>query len=212
MPQNTTNVIFRDDGCILIRNVRLSYPHLFTKWGMNEGDKKKYSAKFLLDKKTHMADIKALGAHLVAMQQEAFKGRIPNDKLFLRDGVTTEKEEMKDYFIISASEDKAPDVINRDKSRVNEEDDIVYAGCYVNVLIRPWVQKNKFGKRINANLHAVQFVKDGERFSGIERPDTDEAFGDISEEFGDDEPAPSRGKSASADPFGDDFADDDIPF
>lgn len=209
MPKNTTNVIFRDDGCILIKMVRLSYPHLFQKWGMNEGDKKKYSAKFLLDKKTHGEDIKALGAHLVAMMQEAFKGRIPNDKLFLRDGAQSGKEDMEGYFVISASEDKAPDVINRDKSRINEDDDIVYAGCYVNVLLRPWVQKNQFGKRINANLHAVQFVKDGERFSGIERPDTDEAFGDISEEFGDDEPSSSRGKpAADADPFG----DDDIPF
>ena len=119
------------------------------------------------------------------MQTEAFKGRIPNDKLFLRDGDRHGKDDMANSFVISASESKAPDVINRDKSRINEDDDIVYAGCYVNVLIRPWVQNNKFGKRINANLLAVQFVKDGERFSGIERPDTDEAFDDVSGDFDD---------------------------
>jgi hypothetical protein len=201
MASNTPNVTYRDDGCILVRNVRLSYPHLFTKWGMNEGDKKKYSAKFFLDKATHAADIKGLGQHLAAMMQEAFKGRIPNDKLFLRDGKDSGKEDQADQWVIAASEDRAPDVINRDKSRVNEDDDIVYAGCYVNVLIRPWVQKNKFGKRINANLLAVQFVKDGERFSGIERPDTDEAFGDISEDF--DDQADNGGFDASDDPFAD---------
>lgn len=199
MPQNTANVIFREDGCILVKNARLSYPHLFTKWGMNDGDKKKFSAKFHLDKKTHAADIKALGGHLAAMMTEAFKGRIPNDKLFLRDGEQIGKEDVKDQFVMAASEDKAPDVINRDKSRINEDDDIVYAGCYVNVLIRPWVQKNQFGKRINANLLAVQFVKDGERFSGIERPDIDDAFGDISEDFDDDQ---GRGGGADdEDPF-----------
>lgn len=200
---NTPNVTYREDGCILIRNVRLSYPHLFKKWGMNEGDTKKFSSKFLLDKVTHAADIKGLGAHLGKLMQDAFKGRIPNDKLFLRDGDQEGKDTSKGQWTVAASEDKAPDVINRDKSRINEDDDIVYAGCYVNVLLRPWCQNNKFGKRINANLLAVQFVKDGERFSGIERPDTDSAFDDVSEDFDDDATAKSATKDDN-DPFGDD--------
>jgi hypothetical protein len=185
MPKNTQNVVFRDDGCILVKNVRLSYPHLFEKWGKEGDGKKKYSAKFHLDKKTHAADIKALGAHITEFMTTAFKGRIPNDKLFLKDGANEGKDELKDVFLLSASEDKAPDVINRDKSRINENDDIVYAGCYVNVLIRPWAQNNQYGKRVNANLLAVQFVRDGEPFSSIERPDVDEAFDDVSEDFED---------------------------
>jgi hypothetical protein len=182
-PANTKNVVFRPDGCILLKNVRLSYPHLFTKWGKNASDKKKYSASFIIDKKTHAADIKALGAHINSVMQEAFKGRIPNDKLCLRDGDTLGKDETVGKWVLKASEDKAPDVINRDKSRINEDDDVVYAGCYVNVLFRPWPQNNDFGKRVNSNLLAVQFVNDGERFSGIERPDTDEAFDDVSGDF-----------------------------
>jgi hypothetical protein len=180
---STAHVKFLDDGCILVKDVRLSYEHVFKKWGMNEGDNKKFSGKFLLDKKTHAADIKALGAFLVAFQTAAFDGRIPNDKLFLQDGANSGKAEMENCFVISASEDKAPDVINRDKSRINEDDDIVYSGCYVNVLIRPWKQANKFGKRVNANLLAVQFVRDGERFSGIERPDIDSVFDEVEGEF-----------------------------
>lgn len=184
MPTNTANVTFREDGCILVKNVRLSYPHLFQKWGKNEGDKKKYSATFLMDKKTHAADIKALGSHIAALMTEYFKGRIPSDKLFMKDGGGENgKPETEGYFILKASEDRAPDVINRDKSRINEDDDIVYAGCYVNVLLRPWKQQNNFGKRVNANLLAVQFVKDGERFSGIERPDTNEAFEEVPDDF-----------------------------
>jgi Protein of unknown function (DUF2815) len=114
--------------------------------------------------------------------QEHFKGRIPADKLFMRDGAGMAKPEQEESWLIAASESRRPDVINRDKSRLNEEDDIVYAGCFVNVLIRPWAQSNIHGKRLNANLLAVQFVRDGERF-GAERPDIDEAFGDISGDF-----------------------------
>lgn len=196
--KQSKNVIIRDDGCILVKNVRLSYPHLFKKWGMNDGDTKKYSAKFLLDKKTHADDIKLLGQHIGGLMTEAFKARVGNDKLFLTDGANSGKEDLKDQWVISATEDKAPDVLNRDKSRVNEEDDIVYAGCYVNVLIRPWAQNNNYGKRINANLLAVQFVKDGERFSGVERPDMDEAFDEIAEDF---DGADGGSSSGEDDPF-----------
>lgn len=198
-----SKIIVRDDGCIRIQEVRLSYPHLFKPWAKNpEKEKAKYSAKFLLDKKTHASEIRTLGALVGKMMQEAFKGRIPNDKLFFRDGAGSAKPEQEDCWIISASEDQRPHVMNRDKSRVNEEDDIVYAGCYVSVLIRPWIQANSWGKRINANLLAVQFFRDGDRF-GPERPDINDAFDDVSGEFEDE----GVSASGSDDPFG----EDDIP-
>ena len=179
---NNSKVQFRDDGTILVKDVRLSYPHLFHKWA-KEGDDKakaKFSGKFLLDKTTHAEAIKAINQRQVALQMEYFKSRIPNDKIFMRNGAELGREEMKDSWVISASESIRPEVINKDKSPIAEEDDIIYAGCFVNVLIRPWKQQNSFGKRVNANLLAVQFVKDGERFSSIERPDIDEAFEDES--------------------------------
>ncbi|MBT9159029.1 MAG: hypothetical protein DDT26_00278 [Dehalococcoidia bacterium] len=181
----SANVDLRSDGCILLRNVRLSYPHLFKAWAKNpEKEKAKFSARFLIDKTTHDADIKALKKHIAGLMEEHFKGKIPSDKLFFRDGEGSAKPEQENAWSVSASEDRRPDVINRDKSRVNEEDDIVYAGCYVNALIRPWAQKNIHGKRLNANLLAVQFVKDGARF-GADRPSADEAFGEVTEDFDD---------------------------
>lgn len=200
MSTNTANLVFREDGCILIKNVRLSYPHLFKAWAKNpDKETPKYSGRFLMDKKTHAADIKSLGAHISKLMQEHFKGRIPAAMLFMRDGAGSAKPEQEESWLIAASESRRPDVINRDKSRLNEEDDIVYAGCFVNVLIRPWAQANIHGKRLNANLLAVQFVRDGERF-GAERPDTDEAFGDISGEFEADGAADAS--DFSGDPFG----------
>lgn len=198
MSTNAANLVIREDGTIVIKNVRLSYPHLFKAWAKNpDKETPKYSARFLMDKKAHAADIKALGQHLNKLMQDNFKGRIPADKLFMRDGAGSAKPEQENAWMISASESRRPDVRNRDKSLIVEEDDIVYAGCYVNALIRPWAQNNIHGKRLNANLLAVQFVRDGDRF-GAERPDVDEAFGDISGDF-------EGGTEAE------DF-DDDIPF
>lgn len=180
-------VIIKEDGLIQVKDVRLSYPHLFKPWAQNEGQDKKYSARFLLANNTHAAEIKLLQGHLVKMMQEKFKARIPLDKLFLRNGDDTGKPEDAGCWYISASDSIRPQVINKNRSPLTEEDDVVYGGCFVNALIRPWTQDNKFGKRINANLVAVQFVRDGERF-GQARPDVNEHFDDESDgnDFGDD--------------------------
>ena len=55
-------------------------------------------------------------------------------------------------------------VINRDKTPITEDDNVVYAGCYVNAIITLWAQNNSYGKRVNAQLDGVQFVRDGEPF------------------------------------------------
>lgn len=178
------NIVFRDDGCILVKNVRASYLHVFKAWAMNADEKPKFSGRFLLSKVTHKGEIQALGQHLMKMCQDNFKARIASDKLCMRDGDGSGKPEQEGSWVISASEDKKPNTINRDKSDVTDEMDIIYSGCYVNLLMRPWAQNNSFGKRINANLLAVQYVRDGERFSGVSRPDVSEVFDDVSEEFG----------------------------
>ena len=41
-----------------------------------------------------------------------------------------------------------------------------YSGCHVNVIIDVWAQDNQYGKKINAQLQGIQFLRDGEAFSG----------------------------------------------
>lgn len=50
-----------------------------------------------------------------------------------------------------------------------------YSGCYVNATIEIWAQDNEHGKRINAKLKAVQFLRDGEAF-GTAPTNPDEDF------------------------------------
>ncbi|MWN55950.1 ssDNA-binding protein, partial [Escherichia coli] len=54
------------------------------------------------------------------------------------------------------------------------------AGCYVNAVIDIWAQDNNFGKRINASLGGVQFLRDGDAFAGGGVASADD-FDDISE-------------------------------
>lgn len=50
----------------------------------------------------------------------------------------------------------------------------IYSGCYVNAIVSFWAQDNQWGKRINASLAGLQFVKDGEPFSGGRPAATDD--------------------------------------
>lgn len=185
-----SKIHFRDDGTILVKDVRLSYEHIFTPWSKNPEDPKnppKYSGRFWLDKETHAKEIEQLRKHVEKLQMEYFKGKIKPGDLFFRDGLMEKGDETDDQWIIAASENakNPPQVIDRGKKPVKEKDGLIYSGCYVNVLISPWKQDNQHGKKINANLLAVQFFREGEAFSNVERPDVDEVFESFEDDDGD---------------------------
>lgn len=199
-----SKIKFNDDGTILVKDVRLSYEHIFEKWGKDTDPKERwrYSGKFLLGNDTHAEEIKLLKQHLMKLQQEYFKGKIGTSNLFFRNGADSGKEEQENAWVIAASDGKRrPQVLNKDKSVITAEDDIVYSGCYVNVLIRPWKQDNEHGKKINANLIGVQFKRDGDRFG-------EEAV-DASQAFDDEDDGTSKSSKAKAKGGNDDFDDDD---
>lgn len=152
---------------IKLENVRLSYPSLFKPKAFEDGGTAKFSASFILDKKTHAKKIKEIQAAIAQLQTDAFKGKVPkNIKICLRDG--SEKEDTDGYgdgvMFISSSSSRRPPVVDRDLSPLTETDTKPYAGCFVNATVRLWVQDNQYGKRVNAELRAVQFAKDGEAF------------------------------------------------
>jgi hypothetical protein len=179
------NLVIRDDGILILKNVRLSYEHVFEPWAKNAGEDKKFSATALLDKKTHADEIAKLQEILTARQKEVFKKRLPADKLCLRDGDLTGKEGYEGQMYLASSEKTRPTVLDKDgKTPVAASDDRIYSGCYVNMMVRLWDQNNQYGSRINANLLGVQFMADGDKFSNINRPAADEMFDD---EGGDDD-------------------------
>jgi hypothetical protein len=162
------NAVLFDDGCIRIDNVRASYPHLAKAWAKNEGDTPKFSLTGLGAKKSHDA-VKALCVEVInKLLADNNMGKIGAEHKFIKNGDDSGKDEAEGMWVIKASEnaDKPPTCRDRrgDKLSTDEIEKIIYAGCYVNMLIRPWAQDNKHGKKINANLIAVQFFADGERF------------------------------------------------
>lgn len=157
-----------NDDMIMIKGARVSFPHLFTKPTIN-GEEGKCGATFMLDPKTHAKTISQIETNMDDLSKFRFKGRkIPSDKLCLRDGEDKGRTEYEGYQILSANSKDKPLVISKDGRTVvtNEEDNPIYAGCYVNAKVRLWAQDNQYGKRINCELVAIQFLKDGEPLDG----------------------------------------------
>ncbi len=190
-----SNLKIREDGDMTIKDVRLSYAHLFKAKAFEEGKDAKFSVTAMIPKDTHAKEIAKLREIFDARQKAKFKKRLPSDRLCLRDGDESGKEEYAGMWTLSLSESTRPTLLDKDgKTALAQEDDKLYSGCYANILFRLWDQDHqKYGKRVNGNLLAVQFMRHGEKFSGVQRPAADECFDDEGDDDGD----------------GDGFGDDD---
>lgn len=149
---------------ITLNNVRISFPSLFHKAVFN-GEETKYEATFLINKQSQADLIEKLEDAVREKIKVDLKGaKLGADKICFKDGEDIDYEGYAGHMSIKASSNRRPLVIDRDRSPITEDDNVIYAGCYVNAIIELWAQNNNWGKRINANLMGVQFVKDGEAF------------------------------------------------
>lgn len=189
-----------DPLIIKLPNVILSYPHLFEPYAgrPKAGEKQskaKYSGTFMLSKETDKDLIKLVAAKIKEAAagkwppKEGKKGFLPpSDKLCMIDGDSTNKEQDEGYWLVKASEDRKPHVVDRDRSPIEAEDadEKMYPGVRVNAVIRLWAMDNEWGKRVNANLIGVQYKGKGERLAGTGRPAVDDVFGVEKHDDGDD--------------------------
>lgn len=173
-----TNGMFRIDKCIA------SYPHLDEPHAGEDGGTPKFSIQGLLDKEEHSGIIDAMRNACKSIMAEK-KTKVSGDKLFLKDGdkYFEDKEECKGRYNVSARETTRPTLRDAKGNKLDPKSDMddikemFYGGAIVSILINPWYQDNKFGKRINANLRAVRFVEDGTPF-GEGRIGDDDAWDD----------------------------------
>ena len=149
---------------LLLKNVRLSFPSLFKHEIYAGEDTGKFAATFLIAKSDTKA-IKSIEDACAASLKEKYGDKVPKGfKMPLVDGDDKDYNGYLDHVCIKASTKKRPTLVNRDKTPIVEEDNILYGGCYVNASIDIWVMDNSYGKKVLASLNAIQFVKDGEAF------------------------------------------------
>lgn len=176
----------QESAKVQLKSVRLSFPSLFKRASF-DGEEGKFEATLLIPKSD--TKIKAKLDKLIAAAIAEAGIKVAKDKICLRDGDDAEYDGYEDHWSLKASSNRRPTVIGKDKAPLAEDDEVVYAGCYVNAIIDFWVQDNKYGKRVNANLYGVQFVKDGESF-GAGATDVTDEFDLIDDEDDEDDEDP----------------------
>lgn len=162
---------------VVITAARLSFAHLFTPQKSTDGNSENYNCTGIIEPGS--ANAKNLAAAVEAVAKEKWGAKAPAILAELRkkDKVCFREEEKKnqsgdvysgfeDMYWVSCSDKVRPTVVDRDKSPLTAADGRPYSGCYVNLILDIWPQDNTHGKRINASLKGVQFVKNGDAFSG----------------------------------------------
>jgi hypothetical protein len=169
---------------VQLSNVRTAFMNVFEPQAM-EGGAAKYSSAFILDPKAPY--IAVLDAAIAAVAKEKWKEEAPKilKKLTSEGRVCFKKEPrtnangdvyagFEGAYSLNATNASRPLVLDRDKTPLTKADGKPYSGCYVNASIELWAQDNQYGRRINATLRGVQFVKDGDAFGGGSPASADE--------------------------------------
>jgi hypothetical protein len=145
-----------------LKNVVLSYPHLFVARAAVPGGDKKFSASFRLDTKSEegKALIKQLKGAIQQIADADFGGKLPS-RLSLKEDKTDDR-----YLIVSAYSTSRPVVVDNKLRPLEEtsggQNDLLFPGTIVNANVNAYGY-TAGGNGIAFGLEGVQWVGGGER-------------------------------------------------
>ena len=160
---------------VTLKDVRVAYAQgLFEARAPEGGGEPKFNAAFLFPR-THEA-VKILSDAITKVATEKWAAKAGDmlkqlkaaDRLPVHDGNTkpTSAGYEGNLFINAGNKIKPLVVDTNPQVVLSMADGKPYSGSYVNAIVEIWAQDNKYGKRVNAALSGVQFVRDGERLAG----------------------------------------------
>jgi hypothetical protein len=189
---------------IFLSNVRLSFPHLVEpqKRVSPETGKERlsYSADFIMPVdhagfKQFMAKVNEMGLAKWKEHAAQVMQMIQADRKLRCFGDGNQKVNSKTFqpydgyagnVFITAGRDTPPQIIQADGTPIDPSNTMayqaltrkMYGGCRVNVAVKPWLQENKHGRGIRADLVAIQFAADDKAF-GEGAVDVSSMFGAV---------------------------------
>ena len=158
---------------VQLKDVRISFANIFEAKQVQGHGEAKFSASFLFPK-THPQKAELESAIVDSAKEkwgekygDVLKALKAADRLCLHDGDSKpDADAYPGNLFVNASNKMRPLVIGPNREPLVAADGKPYSGSYVNAIIEVWSQDNQFGKRINASLLGVQFVRDGDRLAG----------------------------------------------
>lgn len=169
---------------VYLQNVRLSFPSLDRATAYRDQGIKKYKATFICDPTSRgVADFKKYIHEITTEWRNGrFKNALVNienerrNRCYSSGNEHVNKTTLLVYdgyegkFIITANNVNKPQFITREGELAHNDMEIqeclgdLYPGCYVNVMLQPWLQDSHNEKGIRCSLLAIQFAAEGEHF------------------------------------------------
>lgn len=160
---------------VLTGEVRLSYVNLVTPKAQNPGDTPKYSVQILIPK-TDTATVQDIMNSIEAAAQKAVNekwgGVRPNFAPILHDGDgvkpdagTPYSEECKGHWVLNASTEQKPGVVDISNINVDLAPQDIYSGMYARVTLNFYGYKNR-KTGVGCGLGNVMKTREGEPLGG----------------------------------------------
>ena len=157
---------------VLLKNVRLAFAQNIFEAGSINGSKPTFSAKGIFDDGSDAHKTLLAAEEEVATAKWGAKAKSTLDIIrkknegVVKDGdLKPEWDGFEGHLYVNTSNEKRPTIIDRDQTPLARSDGKPYGGCIVNLMADVWAQDNQFGKKVNATLTGIQFVKDGDAFA-----------------------------------------------
>lgn len=187
-----------------ITKARLSFPHIISPQAAKNDPAKPgtYGADLILSETS--PDWIAFMNHYATTIQEKFKDQAPivmtliqaktklrcfgngNEKINGKTGEIYSGYAGNMFISTKTSDYRQPQIINALGQKIDNANAMLYrdltskmyAGCYVNAVVKPWIQDNEHGRAYRCELVALQFAADGEHF-GKPEADVTDLFGAV---------------------------------
>jgi hypothetical protein len=174
----------KDEAQILIQNCRLSYFYGFDGY-KNDDDSISYCTHAIIAADhPQLQQIKDLQRKVATDMWKDKAGEVlvqlaAQDRLAIHKGDVSKPGQpvYAGKLYLSCNSKIRPTMVDGKRSPITAKDDLLYSGAWANVIVKLWPQANQFGKRVNAQLMGVQFVKHDERLGGGGRVAAAEEFG-----------------------------------
>lgn len=176
------------DNAIVLTRVRLSFPHVAAPQVRDNPDgtkKSSYSADFILAPDhpgwaqfmtvvQQMAQAKwganAAGVLAMVNQDKRLRGFGRGEEKMNKEGKVYDGYAGNLY--IGAGSSTQPQIGDARGAIIDPANTMalltearkLYGGCWVNAVVKPWMQENKHGRAVRCDFVAIQFLEDGEAF------------------------------------------------
>ena len=159
---------------IVVEGIAAFAQQVFTAEAFEQGGTEYYGLQLLMDPDSEAA--RHIEATVEAVREGAQLGKVKADRLCISDGDDTDYKSHQGKLVLRASlraSKGRPHTIDNLCKPVVAEDNLIYSGATVRCKVNVWAQDNKWGKRVNAELLAVQFIAHGDPMGGGQTPNAD---------------------------------------